>query len=168
MIRKPIAPTREAGFSLLELLVALPVIATLLLSCSAAFLWGVKSYAAIMSDWELQNQVRIPMESIARDLAYAEKVKPSGKKLYSLCRATSETPQWVEYTITAGSMPKLTRDRQPLTGESSLGNIRILRFDYRIEKARTVYLEIIGENLLTRHTFRLETAVTLPRGRDAT
>jgi hypothetical protein len=168
MIHKNIVSTRESGFSLLELLITLPVIVALLLSCSMAFLWGIKSYAAIMSDWELQNQVRIPMEAIVRDLAYAERVRPLGKKLYILCRATSETPQWVEYTITASEMPKITRDQQPMTGESSLGNIRILRFDYRIEKTRTVYLEIMGENLLTRHTFRLETAVTLPRGTDAT
>ena len=153
----------DQGFSLLELLISFPLIAMLLLAAGILFCWGIKSYTYMMSDWELQNQVRVSLEQVVRDLTYAEKLDILGKKLYIFCRSTDETPKWVEYTITEAAMPKITRNQQPITGESTLGDIQIQRFSYRMEKESTVIIEIIGENLLTRHIYKLETAVTLPR-----
>lgn len=158
----------EGGYGLLSLLVAMPLTALLLASLSVVFSLGIKSYAYMLSDWEMQRQVQFAMEHLRYDLLYALQVKEKGGKLSILCRDTSAAPEWVRYELTEESRPRMMRNHQPVTGESMLGDILITQFSYRRQGERTVFFMIAAQNLLTDHTYALESAVTMPRDGDGT
>ena len=58
----------EDGFSVLELLAALPLIWVIGFGMLNMFGMGVRYYQDFLGDWELMQQVRIPMEEIAQDV----------------------------------------------------------------------------------------------------
>ena len=152
---------REAGQSLVELAVALPLIALLLGSLAMALGWGMRAYVSLLSDWELQNQVRFSMERITSDLMYAYRFESVGGRLRILIPGADGVPQWIEYVRTEEDRPRLARNSQPLTGESRLVDIAIADFEFRPVGTRTLFFRIKGENLRTGHVFELESAVTV-------
>ena len=156
----------EKGTGLLEILVALPLISVLLATFAIMLCFGIRSYVFTRSNIELQEQVRIPLERIVRDLNNAEDVKISGNSLAIKCRYSNEL-LWVSYYLTGSNnvnskmMRSWKNNSQPLTGESKLGDIQFTRFFYKIT-GKTVYIEISAINCLTKKEYELHTAVTLP------
>ena len=150
----------EKGAGLLELVAAMPLVVLLSAALATAFAFGLRAYLFLLSDWALQEQVSYAMERMAADLRYAEDAKIENGKLRVFCRAVSGSPQWVEYERTREARPRIRRDSQPLTGESTLGEISMQRFEAERIGGRTVFLRLVGENLLTGRTYELETAVT--------
>ena len=151
----------QAGQSLVELAISLPLAALLLCSLAAALAWGVRAYCFLLGDWETQNQLRFSMERITADLLYAYRFEEFDGRLRILVHDANETPQWVVYALTHEEMPRLTRNSQPLTGESRLVDLRVLEFEFRPVGAKTIFYRVKGENRLTGYTFELESAVTL-------
>ena len=150
----------EKGTGVLELVAAMPLIVFLLAALGTVFVFGVRAYLFLLSDWALQEQVGYAMERMAADLRYAEDVKMEGGRLQVLCRATSEPAAWVVYEATQESWPRMMRGGQPLTGQSTLGKIVMRQFTAKPIGDRAVLLRLVGENLLTGRTYELETAVT--------
>ena len=155
--------TSEHGYGLLELMAALPLASLLLVSLGVLFFMGVKTYVYMISDWELARQVQFSMEHIRHDLLYAVTVKEEAGELKIYCRDAAGPAKWVEYHLSSETRPHLMRNAQPVTGDSSLGDILITQFSYRKEGLRTVLFQIMAKNQLTGHTYGLESAVTLPR-----
>ena len=149
---------------MLEMMIAMPLITALFIVFGVLLCWGVKSYVYMKSDYELVEQIRIPVERIERDLQCAEDVKILTGGLYIYCRNASESPHWVHYYLQNADKAsrKISREEQPLTGDSRLGDIRITKFVYRIAGNGIVYVEVAGVNLLTNKTYDLHTAVALP------
>ncbi|MBO4853283.1 MAG: hypothetical protein J5477_06605 [Schwartzia sp.] len=150
----------ESGAGLMELVVAMPLVVLLSAALAAAFAFGLRAYLFLLSDWALQEQVSYAMERMTTDLRYAEDAKIENGRLRILCRAVSGSPQWVAYERTQEARPRIRRDSQPLTGESTLGEIVMRSFEAERIDAKTVFLRLVGENLLTGQTYELETAVT--------
>lgn len=163
-VLKPIKEEKGAG--LLELVVAMPLISAMLATFAVLLCFGIRSYVFTRSDFELQEQVRIPLERIVRDLNNAEEAKVVDNKLAIQCRNSTEL-LWASYYLANSDKvyPKIMRswknNPQPLTGETKLADIQIKKF-YSEVKDRTVYIEIAANNLLTKTEFALHTAVTLP------
>ena len=149
----------EQGGILLELAVATPLFALLAIAIGTIFIFGVRAYALVLSEWSLQEQVGYAMERMTADLRYAEGAKMEGRKLRVLCRESSGAPHWVEYERTDEAQPRLRRGSQPLTGQSTLGAIGMKTFVAEVD-GRTVFLRLVGENQWTGQTYELETAVT--------
>ena len=61
----------EAGFSMLELMVTLPLMLLLTAAMLNLFAMAASHYYDFLGDWELIQQVRIPMEEIGRDIRYS-------------------------------------------------------------------------------------------------
>lgn len=153
---------QQKGMALLELLVAIPLLSILLASLGTAFLWGLKFYFFAVSDWELQEQVRISIERIVRDITYADRVKLVGEEVRIWIKDDETTDQkYVVYTTNGSRLPEITKNSQPMTGQSRLGEIAITKFNFRMQGTRTVFIEIEGENTLTKRRFLLETAATM-------
>lgn len=150
----------EKGTGFLELVAAMPLIVLLVAALGTTFAFGVRAYLFLLGDWALQEQVGYAMERMTTDLRYAEDVKLDGGRLRVLCRAANGPAAWVVYEATRESWPRMMRDSQPLTGQSTLGKIVMRQFSPKFVGDRTVLLRLIGENLLTGRTYELETAVT--------
>ncbi len=163
MINRQCLLQNERGYGLIELVAAMPIAIFLLCSLGAVFCLGIKAYVYMLSDWELERQVQFSMEHVRHDLLYALRAEDAPGKLRILCRAASGPAQWVEYELTSETMPRFMRNHQPITGESILGNIRIVEFGYRKQGERTMLFQITAQNLLTGHSYSLDSAVTLPR-----
>ena len=150
----------EKGAAFLELIASMPLIAILLVALGTAFVFGVRAYLFLMSDWALQEQVGYAMERIVTDLRYAEEAKMEGNRLLIHCREIGAPLKWVEYERTNEAVPRIRLGDQPLTGQSTLGKIAME--DFRVEVGtRAVFVRIAGKNLLTDQSYALETMVTL-------
>lgn len=153
----------EKGAALLELIASVPLIAVLSVALGTAFIFGVRAYLFLMSDWALQEQVGYAMERMVMDLRYAEDAKIEGNRLKVRCRELGGPLYWFVYERTNDTVPRIRRDSQPLTGQSTLGKIKMKEFEARFADAReqAVFLRLLGENTLTGQTYELETMVTL-------
>ncbi|MBQ9634549.1 MAG: hypothetical protein IJR37_05995 [Schwartzia sp.] len=151
---------REKGAAFLELIASMPLIAILLVALGTAFVFGVRAYLFLMSDWALQEQVGYAMERIVTDLRYAEEAKMEGNRLLIHCREIGAPLKWVEYERTNEAVPRIRLGDQPLTGQSTLGKIAMEDFHVEVG-TQTVFVRIAGKNLLTDQSYALETMVTL-------
>ena len=151
---------REKGAAFLELIASMPLIAILLVALGTAFVFGVRAYLFLMSDWALQEQVGYAMERIVTDLRYAEEAKMEGNRLLIHCREIGASLKWVEYERTNEAVPRIRLGDQPLTGQSTLGKIAMEDFHVEVG-TQTVFVRIAGKNLLTDQSYALETMVTL-------
>ena len=151
---------REKGAALLELVASMPLIAALVVALGTAFVFGVRAYLFLMSDWALQEQVGYAMERIVTDLRYAEEAKMEGNRLLIHCREIGAPLKWVEYERTNEAVPRIRLGDQPLTGQSTLGKIAMEDFHVEVG-TQTVFVRIAGKNLLTDQSYALETMVTL-------
>lgn len=158
----------ERGFSLLELVTALPITAMLLVSLAAAFLWLVRLYVFTLSDWELQAQVRMPLERMVLEASTAGKIDGAEDALRMELHDSFGKILAVQYGIKGSGEHRILTRRdddgymQPLTGGSMLGDICIREFSCVMLSERLAFLRITGENRLTGHQFSLETAVAVP------
>ncbi len=155
--------TGEKGTALLELVASMPLIAILSVALGTAFIFGVRAYLFLMSDWALQEQVGYAMERMVMDLRYAEEAKIEGNRLKIHCREVGGPLDWFVYERTNEPIPRIRRNSQPLTGQSTLGKIRMKEFEAKFADAReqAVFLRLVGENTLTNQIYELETMVTL-------
>ena len=151
---------REKGAALLELVASMPLIAALVVALGTAFVFGVRAYLFLMSDWALQEQVGYAMERIVMDLRYADDAKMEGNRLLIHCREIGAPLKWVEYERTNEAVPRIRLGDQPLTGQSTLGKIAMEDFHVEVG-TQTVFVRIAGKNLLTDQSYALETMVTL-------
>ena len=151
---------REKGAAFLELIASMPLIAILLVALGTAFVFGVRAYLFLMSDWALQEQVGYAMERIVTDLRYAEEAKMEGNRLLIHCREIGVPLKWGEYERTNEAVPRIRLGDQPLTGQSTLGKIAMEDFHVEVG-TQTVFVRIAGKNLLTDQSYALETMVTL-------
>ena len=158
-MNKPDLCGNEKGTGILELVAAMPLIVFLIAALGTAFVYGVRSYLFLLSDWALQEQVGYAMERMTADLRYAEDVKLDGGQLRILCRAAGGSAAWVVYEKTQESWPRMMRDSQPLTGQSTLGKIVMRQYVSKFVGDKTILLRLVGENLLTGRMYELETAV---------
>lgn len=153
----------EKGSTLLSLLVSVPLLTVMLIGLATFLCFGIKRYVYLRGNYELIEQVRTPLERIVRDLNVAEQAMKDGNRLWIYTRNTSESPTWNDYMLVGASSdnPRISRNSQPLTGDSKLGDIRITKFDFSVE-GRTVFVEISGKNMMTEREYTLKTAVTMP------
>lgn len=151
---------REKGAAFLEMIASMPLIAILFVALGTAFVFGVRAYLFLMSDWALQEQVGYAMERIVTDLRYAEEAKMEGNRLLIHCREIGAPLKWVEYERTNEAVPRIRLGDQPLTGQSTLGKIAMEDFHVEVG-TQTVFVRIAGKNLLTDQSYALETMVTL-------
>ena len=151
---------REKGAALLELVASMPLIAALVVALGTAFVFGVRAYLFLMSDWALQEQVGYAMERMVMDLRYADDAKIEGGVLKIHCREVGGPLQWVLYERTNETVPRIRRGSQPLTGQSTLGKIAMEEFRAEIG-TQDVFVRLAGKNMLTGQTYTLETMVKL-------
>ena len=151
---------REKGAALLELVASMPLIAALAVALGTAFVFGVRAYLFLMSDWALQEQVGYAMERMVMDLRYAEEAKIEGGVLKIRCREVGGPLRWVLYERTNETVPRIRRDSQPLTGQSTLGKIAMDEFRAEVG-TQDVFVRLAGKNTLTGQSYTLETMVTL-------
>ena len=151
---------REKGAALLELVASMPLIAALAVALGTAFVFGVRAYLFLMSDWALQEQVGYAMERMVMDLRYAEEAKVEGGVLKIRCREVGGPLRWVLYERTNETVPRIRRDSQPLTGQSTLGKIAMDEFRAEVG-TQDVFVRLVGKNTLTGQSYTLETMVTL-------
>ena len=144
----------------MEMVAAMPLLVVLCAALAAAFVFGLRAYLFLLGDWALQEQVSYAMERMVADLRYAEDVKIESGDLKVLCRAGSGPAVWATYRNTRELWPRMTLDGQPLTGQSTLGQIAVKTFAAERVGERTVFLRLVGENRLTGQDYELETAVT--------
>ncbi len=151
---------REKGAALLELTASLPLITILSVALGTAFVFGVRAYLFLMSDWALQEQVGYAMERIVMDLRYADDAKLEANRLKVHCREVSGPAQWITYERTNETVSRIRRDSQPLTGQSALGKIAMEEFHVEVG-TQAVFVRLVGKNLLTDQSYALETMITL-------
>ncbi|MGN0941382.1 MAG: Tfp pilus assembly protein FimT/FimU [Selenomonadaceae bacterium] len=153
----------ERGVSLLELLTAMPILSILMISLTVLLGFGIKSYLFVLSDWEMQREVEFTMESIQHDLMYAKSADiVSGQLIITNQSAKSIIPETTTYELTSGSNLHITRNAQPMTGDTKLSNINILKFMLRRHSEKTIFYNIEAENALTGHRYELRSATTYP------
>lgn len=149
----------ESGAGLLELMAALPLLSIMLVSFGLLLALGVRQYTFMISDWQLQREVRFVVERISYDLLTAQAVSQSGGRLRILC---SGSEGWVEYRLTSETIPRVMRNSQPMTGESMMGRIKISALEVRESEGHVLFFRVKGENVLTGHEFELESAAIWP------
>ena len=144
----------------MELAASTPIIAALFVALGTAFAFGVRAYLFLMSDWALQEQVGYAMERMVMDLRYADDARMEGNRLKIHCREMGDLLQWVAYERTNDAVPRIRRDSQPLTGQSTLGKIAMDDFHVEVGE-QAVFLRLAGKNTLTGQSYALETMVRL-------
>jgi type II secretory pathway component PulJ len=150
------------GASLVEMLVAMPLLCFLLLTIGAAFLLLMKFYSVYLGDLELQQQMRFAVLSMTRDIAAAKAVKISSDKLEITTERHLEQEKKILYELNTGqTISRLMKENQPLTGESRVAAISITKFNCKKVKNHIINIEIEGINQNTDKKISLETAVVM-------
>lgn len=149
---------QEDGFSLIELSVSLPLFAVLLLSMAVLFGWGIKSYFYMVSDWELQRDIQYSMKRISSDIMFANHVEYGSGYITISGNPDSNLSTPVKYELTRENLPRIRRNKQPLTGESTLGVVEIEQMDFEMVGQSAVYIHIRGKNRITGHSYELRSA----------
>lgn len=148
--------------TLLEVLIALPLLSMMLLSLGTAFLLLLRLYFYNLGDTELQEQLRLAAVDVVMDLSYADRVEvqEAGVRIWSRRRSGGQA--WIEYQVkNPRAVGEITKNTQPLTGDSVHGDIRITKFHCSKLNERTILVEIEGVNKTTGKIFAIETAAFL-------
>ena len=149
---------QEDGFSLMELSVSLPLFAVLLLSMAVLFGWGLKSYFYMVSDWQLQRDIQYSMKRISSDIMFANRVEYGSGYINISGKTDANQSTSVKYELTRERFPRIRRNSQPLTGESTLGVVEIEQMDFEMAGPSAVYIHIRGKNRITGHSYELRSA----------
>lgn len=155
----------EEGFSLVELLAVMPMILLVSGAMLNLFGIGVRYYQDFLGDWELMQQVRIPMEEIAQDVRYCRelqsevmdsrnvnlKIRRNYKnenndywQYYRFTRLTDEGTFWIR------------KNSQPILGNTSLSAVVLKECYFQLLAPNKVRVVIAGCNQNTGHVFRLD------------
>ena len=158
----------EAGFSLLELMVTVPMMIVLAMAMLNLFAMAGKHYHDFLGDWELVQQVRIPMEEIGRDIRYCGELKmeaagPDDYTLYirrhRLRQAQYEQEDyWQRYRVRQRQDGSywINKNPQPMIGATELSSVYLERLDIKLLGENKVKVAIVGMNSDTGHRFGLE------------
>lgn len=157
----------QAGFSMLELVVAIPLLIVLGFALLNIFYTGSRHYRDFVGDWELIQQVRVPMEEISRDIRYCGEMKISRvsdtayilyiRRHYLTTTDKNADEYWQRYKFTCNG-PKnywLTKNDQPILGKTDLTDVVLEECSAHILDNNKVSVEIAGLNQRTGHRFRL-------------
>ncbi len=152
----------ESGFSMLALIIAVPLLAMMLWTMGTFALSSLRNYNRLRAETELTSELTFAMERICRDLSYAESAEMTA---YGLKVATKQnnydTVQTVTYTQdTAADCKPIRRNSQPITGDSDIGRVVIKEFACRKVGPKTIEVAITGEIGEYGLSYRLHTAVT--------
>ena len=145
----------------MELTVSLTLFAMLLVSLAVLFGWGIKAYFYMISDWQVQRDVQFAMQRISEDVRFGENFSCDGDKLIVQVREDAGIPIKVIYELTKETYPRVRRNSQPLTGESTLGRAVIEDLNFEAVGERTVFYSIRVRNELTGHPYEMRSAMTL-------
>ncbi len=148
----------EKGATLIELLIAMPMVSIMLLSMAVFLAYGLKTYVIALSDFEMQKEIQFSMEAIQHDLMYAIDAKAEPGVL-RIKKPGGAFGTWLSYGVKEGRMIK---GIQPMTGETTLGNIIIVSFECAKYGEKTVRYSIKARNSLTGREYELRSATTLP------
>ena len=158
----------EAGFSMPELLAALPLLLLLGFAMLNVFGMGSKYHRDFLGDWALLQQVRFPMEEIAKDVRYCGEMRlerPYGdmtvlyiKRHYLTPSDAASENYWQRYKfIRRGEEDYwITKNDQPVLGRTAITDIRLDRCECQLLAEGKVRVLISGINMATGHSFRLE------------
>lgn len=133
---------RESGFVLLETLLSVPMTAILLTALCTAGLFGLRSYALILSDMELHEEMNNAMQRVVEDMESAGDIRiVDGDNHNSFIKMRPwtdylemgyEVSYWRRAEIAGphGQYGKLVRNRSsdPLTGNHVLAGVSIDHF----------------------------------------
>lgn len=155
----------EEGFSVLELLVALPLLLLLGFAMLNLFGMGVRYHQDFLGDWELMQQVRIPMEEIAQDVRYCRELRAEvldSRNVNLKIRRNYKNENddyWQSYRFTRLSDDGpfwIRKNNQPVLGNTSLSAVVLKECHFRILAPNKVQVVIAGCNRNTGHVFRLD------------
>lgn len=155
----------EDGFSVLELLAALPLIWVIGFGMLNMFGMGVRYYQDFLGDWELMQQVRIPMEEIAQDVRYCRELQSEVMDSHSINLKirrnymNENDDYWQRYRFTRladGSGYWIRKNNQPVLGNTSLSAVVLQECYFQILAPNKVRVVMAGCNQTTGHVFRLD------------
>lgn len=159
---------KEEGFSLLELMACLPILILVGVAMLQLFSMGLRNYRQALGDWEMVQQVRIPMNSIAANIRYAKEIRlvRSGTNEYTLwvyrhftyVEPDTQFDGWQQYNFSKLGTDSywLKWNNQPMLGDTSLANVRFNECRCEILDGNRVRVVISAINKETGHTFRLD------------
>lgn len=158
---------REEGFSLPELLITLPMLIMLGMALLSVFGIGSKYYRDFLGNWELVQQVRYPMEEIAKDIRYCNAIElhdDGDSKYLRIKRYSSgnlDDPlrmYWQEYKFTKRKDRDywIQKNTQPVLGKTALTDIQLDLCECELLGENKVRVLISGINRSTGHKFKLE------------
>ena len=158
----------QAGFTIVELVVAVPLLILLGMGLLNVFYTGSRHYREFLGDWELIQQVRVPMEELSRDIRYCGEMKitPVSSTAYVLYirrhylgapdEAGDEYWQRYKFTCKGANNYWITKNDQPILGKTDLTDVVLEECSAKILGNEKVRIVIAGLNQSTGHRFRLD------------
>ena len=159
---------REAGFSMLELMVTVPVMLLMTAAMLNLFAVAGRHYHDFLGDWELIQQVRVPMEEIGRDIRYCGEMRLERESAddYTLYirrhKLTKEEDEqqdyWQRYRVRRRQDGGywINKNTQPMVGATELADVYLENVEIRLAGANKAKVSIAGLNQDTGHRFALE------------
>lgn len=149
-----------------ELMVAVPLLLMLAMGMLNVFLTGAGHYRDMVGDWELIQQVRVPMEEISRDIRYCGELKQENGSNYTILyirrhylTSSQDTAQeyWQRYKITRKGADNywITKNDQPVLGKTTLTDIVVTECSAQVLGNNKARVAISATNKATGHSFRL-------------
>lgn len=155
----------EDGFSIVEMLAAMPMILLLSGAILTLFGMGVRYYQDFLGDWELMQQVRVPMEEIAQDVRYCRELQSEVMDSHSVNLKirrnykNENNDYWQYYRFTRLSEDGtfwIRKNSQPILGNTSLSAVVLKECYFQLLAPDKVRVVIAGCNQNTGHVFRLD------------
>lgn len=157
----------------MENLISLSVIFILLSAMGSIIYYAIKTSKDIKEDLELSRELSIVMERITEDANLADRVKlthlVSGDTVYIEYRNKQSelqnyTLKKISYGLIDAPTPGLSRivvdgETAPLTGDSKLGKVHIMKFETKQISNHLFTVELTGISKITNHTYTLKTAI---------
>lgn len=148
----------ENGFSILELLISIPINLLLLAGGIMLIYSGVHAYVYAISDLELIEEVDHTAQRISDSLRYCydKEINKNILKVYIKDIAANELK---EITYSMHNNGIVYCNNQPITGETMLGNIKIQRLQFDDNNSDIVHFAVEGVNMINGHRFTVENNV---------
>lgn len=155
----------EDGFSLVEILAVMPMILLVTGAMLNLFGMGVRYYQDFLGDWELMQQVRIPMEEIAQDVRYCRELQAEAVDSHNINLKirrnykNEDEDYWQRYRFTQLSDGRgywIRKNNQPILGNTSLSAVVLKECYFQLLAPDKVRVVIAGCNQNTGHVFRLD------------
>lgn len=159
----------EDGFTLPELLVAMPLLIITGLAILNVFAMAAKFHKDYLGDWELVQQVHYPMEEIAKDVRYCSEIRVDKKedgtidlliKRHYLPANISNAVSnyWQTYTFwhLSDHYYYIYKNSQPVMGRTALTRVQLIACECDLLANNQVRVLIKGMNVATGHVFQLE------------